>query len=635
MTHTLLNRRHTHLQLLSVLAVVVVVGTGSAEEPKARSYALAAPPLEVLGRLPALGLGSAPRLSDDEHKLLEKVWAMRVKKPTAAIEDETLLLDAMLFASGIEEAAAREKYRERFTKLADQAKDAVRDAKDPLERGEQLMQFLHGGVMSKSFKDGQTSLAGVFDTGQFNCVSSTALYYLVGSRLGLQLRAIAIPGLPPLPGHASLDLIDGNTRVQVEPTNQDGFDWQTKVKRPGVLVTGFVPDRKTGHEVDAFGVAAMMYSNRGVALVKDNRRLDAIGCYLAALALDPTGVSATNNLMSAFSNWGGNLLKEKKFEDAVRVLAFGRTVAPRSDALRDNLRIAWYEYIETTLAAGKDKEGVALAARAAKAVPDDERFQSASRWFIQHGETRIEADGWEAGLSAAERGLKVLSPAEGKALSAWRTGVFRRWSQEFLDKGDVDGSLKVLARAHALDPADRGVAAGIAYHTQEALPKVEARSGVAAAVIHFEALRKQFPAVAAVAEEGESYADNAVSPLAKGKRFKEALGAFEKYKALLPGAEQQARVGGAVYARWAGELADKKEWKAALEKYAEGLRAFPKHEGLTRNGVATVDDWAEPAFRAKNWDEAIRVYQTGLEYFPGNEHLFRNKTVCEDNKARR
>jgi tetratricopeptide (TPR) repeat protein len=633
MTHTLRSRRRTGFQFLGLLAAVMVVGTGFAEEPKARSYPLASPPLEVLGRLPALAAASAPRPSDDEIKLLEKVWAMRAAASPAPVDD-ALLLDAMLFASGVEGAAAREKYRERFTKLVDQARDAVGGAKDRRERGEQLMCFLHCVVMSKGFEAGQTSLSVVFDTGNYNCVSSTALYLLVGTRLGLELKPISIPGGPFLPGHASLDQVEGGARIQVEPTNPDGFDWQAKVNRPGVIVLGFVPDRKNGHEVDALGVASMIYSNRGVVMSKDKRPLDAARCYLAALALDPTNETAGNNIVGTFVNWGPDLLKQKKFEDAIRVLAFGLAIAPKSHDLKNNLHIAWDEYLEATLDAGMDREAVALAARAAAAVPDDKDFQSASRWFVRLGDKQIKADCWEAGLAVAERGLKVLPPAEGKALTRWRTNVFRRWSKERLAMADVDGSMKVLARAYALDSADKEVVKGIAIHTEEALRKLEDKSGVEAAVTHFEALRKQFPDVPEVAKEGEDHVLGTVERLTREKKFKEAVGAVETYRALLATPEQRTRVGGAAYDLWAGNLADAKEWKAALDKYAEGIKAYPKYELLTKNGIATVDEWADPAYKAKNWDEAARIYRIGLEYFPGNDHLLRNKKACEDRKGK-
>src|SRR5262249_24123472 len=158
------------------------------------------------------------------------------------------------------------------------------------------------------------------------------------------------------------DMIEGNKRIQVEPTNPEGFDWQTKVNRPGVTAVWFVPDRKDGHEVDAVGIAAMIYSNRGVALAgnKSHNRLEAARCYLAALALDATDGAATNNLLSVFVNWGPELTREKRFEDAIRVLAFGLAIAPKSEPLGNNHRLAWAEYIEATLDSGRDNGALAV-----------------------------------------------------------------------------------------------------------------------------------------------------------------------------------------------------------------------------------------------------------------------------------
>src|SRR5262249_43835011 len=149
-----------------------------------------------------------------------KVWELKAKEPAAPVKvEEALLLDAMLFASGIEAAEARRKYCEQFDALLAKAREAVKDAKDNRQRGEQLLKFLHAGVMSKGYESGQSSFAAIFDTGKFNCVSSTAMYYLVGTRLGLELRPISIPGSAYLPGHASVDMIDGDKRIQIEPTN--------------------------------------------------------------------------------------------------------------------------------------------------------------------------------------------------------------------------------------------------------------------------------------------------------------------------------------------------------------------------------------------------------------------------------
>jgi tetratricopeptide (TPR) repeat protein len=602
-----------------------------AQGPMPRRYALTAAPLEIHDHLPALNMGRVPDLPADERSLLARIWGLRVKEPPAAVAvDDAVLLEAMLVASGVKEANARDKYREQFDEVVAKAREAVKDCKDERQSGEQLMKFLHTTVMSKGYECGQTSFAAIFDTNKFNCVSATAMYYLVGTRLGMTFRPISIPGSGVVAGHASLDMVEGDKRIQVEPTNPDGFDWQAKVNRPGVIVLGLVPDRRDGHEVDALGIAAMIYSNRGVACVKKRPpgRLEAVQCYLAALALDPTDEAATKNLMAVLVNWGPALIGEKKFVSAIRVLTFGLAIAPRSEPLHNNHRIAWGAYIEDTLESGNDKDALTLMEEAAKAAPWDREFQSTSHWFVVHGEKRLKEKGWEAGLAVVDRGLEVLSAAEGKKLTEWRSQVFRQWSQSLLDKGEVDASLNALVRAYALDPTDKEIATAIAYHTQQALPILESKSQ-AAMVQHFVNLRRRFPNLDEVSEAGAGHAARAVEKLAAGGKFAEAVAVVDRYQPLLTNSGHRARVGSIAYDTWARSLANQKEWKAALDKYGEGLKAFPQQERLTNNAIVTVDEWAGPAIGAKNWDEAIRVYRIGLEYFPGNGHLLHNKEYCE------
>jgi tetratricopeptide (TPR) repeat protein len=601
-----------------------------AQESKPRAYALASAPLEIRDRLPELDMGPVPRLPAGERKVLTRVWDLKSKRPGAPLKlEEAQLLEAMLFASGVEGATERQHYRERYAALLARARKAVKNTRDPRQRAEKLMKFLHASVMRNGFETGQTSLAVLFDTGKFNCVSSAALYYLIGSNLGLDLRVISIPANGTQPGHASLNLVAGGKRIQVEPTSPDGFDWQAKIHRPGVVVTQPLPDRKGGHEVDSVGLAAMMYFNRGVALgrAKRPRPLDAARYYLAALALDPTDEGAANNLVATFVNWGGpTLTGEKKFDEAVRVLAFGLSIAPSSDLLRNNLRVAWAQYVEAALEAGKDKEALALIARAARAVPDGQ-FPGAADWFIGIGERRLKEGGWEAALAVAERGLRVLPEADARKVREWRGGVFRLWSQWFLDEKqgqDVEGSMKVLARAYALDENDKTVLAGLAYHTQEALRILDRKRGLKAMVEHYQALRKQFPRVDDIAAVAASHARRAVQQLVEDKKFKEAVAAADSYEPLLPRAELL----GVAYAGWARGLAGDKQWKAALDKCAEGLKAAPEDPRLLQAVRAIVDEWAGPAVAAANWDEAIGIYNVGLDYLPGDEHLQHNKDYC-------
>jgi tetratricopeptide (TPR) repeat protein len=460
------------------------------------------------------------------------------------------------------------------------------------------------------------------------------MYLLTGERLGLKLVPISIPGLPFVPGHAALDMLDGSARIQIEPTNPDGFDWLTKSKRPGVRVIGFVPDRKKGHETDALGIAASIYTNRGVALNKEEppQHLAAIRCDLAALALDPTDETATNNLISDFVNWGPVLQKEKKFAEGVRVLAFGKSVSPPSNELTINLTAALQSHIDVLLAASQDREALAVIEEGAELLPSNHEFKSPARWFARRANLDQEEAGWEAGLAVIRRGLTVVADKEKKELAKARTSFYRQWSQSLLEKEDLDGSVKVLREAVAAGEPDDSLKAGIAYHTATAL-KVLDKAGGEKLAEHFELLKREFPAVKQVTEAGFNFAMSAIQDLGDAEKFPEAIAAAKRYQPLAASAEKQAELGAYPYDLWGRNLAEKKEWQSSYDKYAEGLKAFPKQPRLVQNLVATLCDWAEPEMDAQRWDEAIRIYDLGLALLPDHATLKLNRKFCVDKKA--
>jgi hypothetical protein len=617
------------------LGVLVATVCCHAEDQLAK-YAFTQPPLAIFDQLVGLKLGPAPALSDSERQFLDKVTRLRAANPAGQeLAEEGLVLEAMLFASGSEDPARHGKYREQYERLVAAAKDAIAGKKTDSERGEKLLQFLHGGAMRKGYDLDITTLTAIFDEGKFNCVSSSALYYLVGSRLGLKLTLISIPGGPVLSGHASLDLIDGGRRLQVEPTNPDGFDWQAKLKRPGVVVLGYVPDRKAGREVDPLGLAATIYSNRGVALdrSKPPRRLEAARMYAAALALDPLTPTASHNLKSLFTNWGPGLAEDKRFEDGIRVQSLGRSLAPQDRDLQNNLTAVWSDYILFTLAADREQEALSLIGRAAEMLKSERDFASPSVWFIRRAQDRQKQSGWEAALASVESPIGLLAPPEAQKLREWRSGLFRRWSQEHLEHGDLDASAKVLARGLALQASNKEIHSGLGYHTIQALRKLEA-DGTEAMARHFQALIAQFPGVKDIADAGHAHASQQVRGLAGSGKFAEATAALERYKPLVVDPKHQADLSIVTCIQWGQALRKKKEWQGAIDKLAAGRRANPQDRRLENALAGVFDDWAKGFMDENKWDEAIRIYDLGLtEHLPGNSHLKGNKAYCEAKRA--
>jgi tetratricopeptide (TPR) repeat protein len=650
-------------RLLLAVPVLLLVSDLLGQEPAGKSYPLAIPPLKIHDGLADLKMGTVPPLSPEERALLEKIWALRVeqkspfaipllaaertilekvlnlsveKKFALAPADDALLVDALLYACGIEPGKQKD-YRDRLDALTTAAKEASAAGKTPAERAELLLQHLHKTAFKGGYAAEQSLLTGSLDTGKYNCVSSAALYYLLGSRLGLPLRAVAIPGGPFLAGHATVDLVEGDKRIQVETTNPNGFDWEKKVKQPGVVVIGIVPERKNAVDLDGLGLAAMTYTNRAVALTKEKtpQRLAAAHCDLIALSLYPTSETAANNTVANFSNWGLALTAEGKHEDALRVFAFAQSFAPKSRELANNYAVGWEQYILSQLRAGKDKEAVEIVHRAAKALPRDTDFSHESDWFARLGEEKLKKEEWEPALAVVERGLAVLPDREKEKLKDWRSGAYRQWSQALLEKKDYNGSIKVLAQAYKLNPKDTAILEGIEYHTQEALKLAEAKDGLKEARAHYAAIKEQFPTATGVAEVAGAFARRKVSALAKENKFADALKLADELTPGLLDATERAEAGATIYDTWAQSLVPMGKLEAVLDKYAEALKLYPKNDRLINNSLATIDTFANPAINAAKWDDAIAVYKVGLKYFPENDHLKNNLAFCERKKGKK
>jgi tetratricopeptide (TPR) repeat protein len=577
---------------LVVLVVSLAGGAARPDSAKARKYPFAAPPLEMYDRLRKADVGPVEPLPPADAKLLGDFWMARNTQPAKELpQADDAAITLHLLAGGVLEVE-RADYLKKFTELVVAAKQATAGAKNDREKADRLLRFLHKGVMAKGYAEHETTLHRVFDTGKFNCVSSSCVFYLVGTRLGLKLQPVVIPGTGFSAGHAAVDLIDGKARIQIEPTSPDGYDWPARLKQPGVIVIGPQPDRKKGYDSDGFGLAASIASNLGAEALKarPTRPIEAMRWMTIALVLDPTDATGENNTIAAINNWGKALAESGQFEEAIKVYAFGRAALGAKD-LENNYRVSWVRYLEATFAAGKYDEGSKLAPRAAAAFPRDKEFASAGEWVNRAAHRKADQDGWAAGLAYADDAVKHLSTTDAKAVRAWKSEARRQWSQKLLGKGDVDGSLKVIAEGLAQAPDDKELLAGLGYHTQEALAYLDAKKGTPAAVAHFKELCEKFPKNKDVREVGLRHAIRAVEKLDDGKKFDEAMKAADAYEPL------------------AGDRAGELK-----------CRVF---DACGRSLVAEG-----------KWDEAIRVYDTGLKQFPDNGRLKNNRDYCVKMKAK-
>ena len=616
------------LVFLAILAVGVAAGSAHGQSVSEKQYPFANAPLEVLDQLAKAGIAKPAPVPEADRKILADVWSARsAKKPLPLADDAAVT--AHLIASGVEDPAQRAAYLKKFNALVASAEKAVAGAKTDSEKADKLLRFLHKEVMAKGYSPDQTSLPAVFDTGRYNCVSSACLYYLVGTRLGLKLQPLLIPGTGFEAGHAAVDLLSGETRIEIEPTNPDGFDFPEKLKQPGVIAIGPQPDRKKAYDSDGFGLAGSIASNRGVAAGKSKppRPADAVRAGLIALVLDPADDSAAQNLLAAVSNWGYGLDKEKKFAEALKVFEFGRAALGNHMKLDDNYKVVWEHHLVALFSAGKFADGLKELPRAAAAFPDVEDFTNPAEWVERAASGKAKADGWAKGLAYADGALKELAGKPADAIRAWKTSARRNWSQDLIKKGDVDGSLRVLAEGLAAEPDNKELVDGLAYHTQEALKHLDGKKKTEAAIAHFQEIVKAFPKVQDVRDMALSHANRAVDKLESAKKFSEALKAAATYAPLA--GDKAADLASGVYDAWARSFAKDGKIEDAIKKYAEGLALNPKSELLRGNGVITVDQWGVTAINDKKWALAIERYELGIKHLGEDKHLLERLEYCK------
>jgi hypothetical protein len=368
-------------RLAGFVALVVLVlsnTTTQAQNNKTKKYPFASPPLELYDQFAKAGLGAVEPFSADDRKLLADFWTARTSTPPKELspaDDAAVTLH--LLASGVTGAKARAECLKKFTDLVASAQLATANTLSPREKADLLLRYLHKTVMAKGYDAKQTTIASVFDTGKYNCVSSAELYFLVGTRIGLRLQPVLVPGSGVGDGHAAVDIIDGGQRIEIEPTNPEGYDWPTKVKKPGVVVIGPQRDRKRAYDGDGFALAASAASNLGALANTANppRPVEAVRWEVIALVLAPTDPGAENNMLASVSNWGIRLAEAKKFEDSLKVFAFVGSALGTRRELEQNVGALFDQWAETAMKKNDWNEAVRIYDVGLKQFPNNTHLQ--------------------------------------------------------------------------------------------------------------------------------------------------------------------------------------------------------------------------------------------------------------------
>lgn len=542
-------------------------------------------------------------LSEDEQSLFADAADGRL--------DNWSFADAALVASGVTDCDERKIYLKKLRILETKARDAVADATSPFDKGQRLLKFLHAKVMVGGYVAKQTNLSTLLDAGEFNCVSSAALYNVLARRLMLDARAIEVPD------HAFSIVYDGARHADVETTNEQGFNPSRDPRVVELLrqETGFVymPDQhpEKRREIRETGLIGIIYYNHGVVHSDQGQYADALVRYFCALSLDPEFASSVKNVLTTLANWSAELGRKDAFEDALVVVNVGLELAPSDAALLNNRKVIWQSRVEATVSAGDNDRALALLRQADEQVADG-NFRAMQSWvFLKPAEELVEQARWDEAQQLAKLGMAKVDADAKAELLRWRQELFLRWANGHLDKQDYAAALKVLQRGLALWPDQPRLANNLAYVAQEWSRNAMEQEGPERAGAILATLLEQQPDLTQLRETARTYAGRWVIERREAKEYDQAFAAIERCRRFLS-EEDLLALARSVYDCWANDLSQDGKWEQALEVYGKAVRRFPEDSHLKNNRTATWDAWAKSFAQAKQWKQAAEVYSRAM-----------------------
>ena len=340
--------------------------------------------------------------------------------------DDFSPLGAALVASGVGDAKSLRRYEQKAAALADELRQSGRVIGTTRQRAEAIFNFMHNRVLRGGYRLECTDLRMTLDDGRFNCVSASVLFNYLAGELGLECRALELPGhamsrvlLPEEKGDSPhLPKLDVETtcprwfRLIGDPKNVAGtlrvaVPHTERAEYHGVAAA----DRSKAREVSPIQVAAMIYYNRGVDLLGEKRFADATAANAKALRLDPQNATARGNLLAAINNWSIDLGNAGQFGEAVDLLRQGLTLDAKFEAFAQNYVHVHHQWVERLCRDGRYDQALDVLSRAVAEMPDQQYLRRAQGEVSQRWANAL-ADGPAGGSSVRLPCAKRNSPVD-------------------------------------------------------------------------------------------------------------------------------------------------------------------------------------------------------------------------------
>ena len=179
--------------------------------------------------------------------------------------------------------------------------------------------------------------------------------------------------------------------------------------------------------------------------------------------------------------------------------------------------------------AGDADGAIAILDRAAVVLPERGFVEMQAMAFLRPGEELAEQGSFAAALETTEPGLRQLPPLARAELNSWRAGVYLRWANAEIERGDFKRADDALLKGLQSYPDDWSLDRTLAFLAQEWTSSQDFDGGLAVLAT----LRTQYDAHGDLEDATTAFVWRNVKPLADAGEIGPALALLRRASGIL------------------------------------------------------------------------------------------------------
>ncbi len=322
--------------------------------------------------------------------------------------------DGFLIASSITNESDFLFYRDKINEIRLRAMENMLQYQNESDynKGKILLKWLYTSNILKKYYLSSTLANHLIDSGSYNCLSSTIIYTLLATELGLDVNAVFTPN------HSFATLKTEKGEIDVETTVEYGFDPGTEeieeFENQQRII--YVPKTNYGNRknVDLNFLISSLYANtisliptyninnlaaykkgfylspneklfqNNIVITLNNKAIDNIDTknyeeaivYLEdALHFEPNSEITKYNIVYFYQTKGSEYLDKNDFASAINIFKNALKETDNNTSIMHNLKVSYYNYIRNEYDANRFENAKIILSRAFLIFPNDGDFR--------------------------------------------------------------------------------------------------------------------------------------------------------------------------------------------------------------------------------------------------------------------